>query len=101
MNRFGPRRDSTDGTPRARLELAIIIIRHDDAREQVLDNGKKQRNIIREEFREIRIPESSDEHQVLGNVRIGPLEPSGHHEHTFHGSEPVVVVRLLTELFAT
>ena len=34
------------GTPQSYLKLAIIVVRHDDARKQVLDDREEQRDVV-------------------------------------------------------
>ena len=35
------------GTPLSNLELAIVVVRHDDARKQIFDDREEQRDVVR------------------------------------------------------
>jgi hypothetical protein len=82
-------------------EFSIVVVGDRNSREQIENNGTKERKVIGKKLGNIGITKSADEHEVLGKIRVTALQASSHDEDGLHRAKAVVVVGLLRKLFGT
>ena len=79
-------------------ELTIVGVGNLDSWEQVLDDGRKEGQIILQELGDVGVTHGTDEHSILIKGGVGSLEGTGHHKHGLDCSHTEIVVVLLREL---
>ena len=80
-------------------ELRIVSFFDDSGGEQILDNSTEERQIVLQEFGHVSILHGSDEHSILGVIRVSSLESTSHDQHGLDSSHTEIVMILLRELF--